>query len=93
MGLATTGGGLLAIQPLGFVIALGVLVTLVLIVRHGARASVAAGLLFTPVMWLFGLRGSVVWVGLCAGLVIAFRFLSDWNRQYRELWLDRDKPQ
>lgn len=93
MGLATTGGGLLAIQPLGFVIALGVLVTLVLIVRHGARASVATGLLITPVMWLFGLRGTVMWVGLCAGLVIAFRFLIDWNRQYRELWLDRDKQQ
>ena len=93
MGLATTGGALLAIEPLGFLIALGVLVALVLIVRHGARASVATGLLFTPVMWLFGLRGTVIWVGLCAGLVIAFRFLIDWNRQYRELWLDREKPQ
>jgi hypothetical protein len=24
--------------------------------------------------------------------VIAFRFLIDWNRKYRELWLDREKP-
>jgi hypothetical protein len=23
--------------------------------------------------------------------VIAFRFLIDWNRQYRELWLDREQ--
>jgi len=26
------------------------------------------------------------------GMVIAFRFLIDWNRQYRELWLDREQP-
>jgi hypothetical protein len=25
--------------------------------------------------------------------VIAFRFLIDWNRKYRELWLDREKKQ
>jgi len=92
MGLATAGGGLLAIQPLGFLIGLGILVALVLVLHHGARASVAAGILLTPAMWLFGLRGTVLWVGICAGLVIAFRFLIDWNRKYRELWLDREKP-
>ncbi len=27
------------------------------------------------------------------GIVIAIRFLIDWNRQYRELWLDREKSQ
>ena len=25
------------------------------------------------------------------GLVIAVRFTIDWNRKYRELWLDREK--
>jgi len=25
--------------------------------------------------------------------VMAYRFLIDWNRKYRELWLDREKPQ
>jgi len=93
MGLATAGGGMLAIQPLGFLIGLGVLVALVLVLRHGARASVAAGILLTPAMWLVGLRGMVLWAGICAGAVIAFRFLIDWNRQYREVWLDREKPQ
>jgi len=92
MGLATAGGGLLAIQPLGFLIGLGVLVVLVLLLHHGARASVMAGILLTPAMWAFGLRGTVLWAGMCCGLVIAFRFLIDWNRQYRELWLDREKP-
>jgi len=93
MGLATAGGGLLAVQPLGFLIGLGVLVALVLLIHHGARASVAAGILLSPAMWLFGLRGTVIWVGIAVGLVIAVRFLIDWNRQYRELWLDREKPQ
>ena len=25
------------------------------------------------------------------GAVIAVRFLKDWRREYRELWLDRDR--
>ena len=28
---------------------------------------------------------------ITGGLVIAYRFLIDWNRKYRELWLDREK--
>ena len=93
MGLATAGGGLLAVNPIGFLIAVGLLVALVLIIHHSARATVVAGLLVAPVLWICGLRGIVLWVGICDGLVIAFRFLIDWNRKYRELWLDREKPQ
>ena len=93
MGLATAGGGLLAVEPLGFLICLGVLIILVLTIKHGARASVAAGILAAPAMWLLGLRGTVIWLGIAIGLVIAVRFLIDWNRQYRELWLDREKKQ
>jgi glycerol-3-phosphate acyltransferase PlsY len=84
MGLAPAGGGMLAIQPVSFLIGLGVVVIMVLVLRHGARASVAAGILYAPAMWAFGLRGAVIWAGICAGLVIAFRFLIDWNRKYRE---------
>lgn len=91
MGLATAAGGLLAVEPLGFLISLGLLILLVLTIKHGARASVAAGILATPAMWLLGLRGTVIWLGLALGLVISFRFLIDWNRQYRELWLDREQ--
>jgi hypothetical protein len=29
-------------------------------------------------------------VAVGAGIVIAVRFLIDWNRKYRELWLDRE---
>jgi glycerol-3-phosphate acyltransferase PlsY len=93
MGLAAAAGALLAIQPLGMLLCVAVLIILLLVLRHGARASVLTGLLGVPVMWLFGLRGTVIWVGLAVGLVIAVRFLIDWNRQYRELWLDRDKGQ
>ena len=92
MGLAPTAGGLLAVQPLAFLLAFGLLLVLMLLIRHGARASVATGILIGPLLWLFGLRGVVLWMGVCDGLIIALRFLIDWNRQYRELWLDREKP-
>jgi glycerol-3-phosphate acyltransferase PlsY len=93
MGLATTGGSLLAVEPLGFVIALGVLVSLTLAIRHSARAAVITGIMMAPAMWLMGLRGLVLYVAIATGLVIAYRFLVDWNRKYRELWLDREKKQ
>ena len=93
MGLATTGGSLLAVEPIGFIIALGVLISLTLIVRHSARAAVFTGILMAPVMWLLGLHGLVFWIAVATGLVIAYRFLVDWNRKYRELWLDRERTQ
>jgi hypothetical protein len=67
------------------------LVLLVLAIRHSARASVFTGILVAPVLWLFNIRDVSFWVALGAGIVIAVRFLIDWNRQYRELWLDREK--
>jgi glycerol-3-phosphate acyltransferase PlsY len=91
MGLAALGGALLAVTPFSFIIALGLLLTLVLLIRHSARASVAAGLLVAPLFWLLNLRGMEIWIALAGGLVIAYRFLIDWNRKYRELWLDREK--
>jgi len=91
MGLAACGGALLAAHGLSFVIALGLLVTLLFLLRHGARASVFTGILMAPVFWLLNLRGVELWIALACGLVIAYRFLIDWNRKYRELWLDREK--
>ena len=93
MGLATAGGALLAVNPLAFVIGLGILLGLTLTIHHSARAAVFTGLLMAPTFWLFNLGSTVVWMGLAMGLVIAFRFLIDWNRKYRELWLDREKPE
>ena len=91
MGLAPFGGALLATNWFSAIIALGLLLALLLLIRHGARASVLAGILVAPLFWLLGLRGPEMWIALACGLVIAYRFLIDWNRKYRELWLDREK--
>jgi glycerol-3-phosphate acyltransferase PlsY len=91
MGLATAGGTFFAANPLTFVISLGLLILLVLVVRHSARATVFTGVLVAPVLWIFNIRDISFWVALGAGTVIAIRFLIDWNRKYRELWLDREK--
>ncbi len=89
MGLASAGGTLLAVNPLAFLICLGVLILLVLVVHHSARASVFAGIAVPPVLWLFRIHDIAFWIALAVGIVIALRFLIDWNRKYRELWLDR----
>lgn len=91
MGLAAAGGSLLAVNPLAFLICFGVLLLLVLTIRHAARASVFAGILSAPVLWALNIRDAALWVMIGAGIVIAVRFLTDWNRKYRELWLDREK--
>ena len=91
MGLATFGGTLLAINWFSFIVGLGLLLTLMLTTRHSARASVFTGIFIAPLFWLIDLRGIEFWVALACGIVIAYRFLIDWNRKYRELWLDREK--
>ncbi len=89
MGLACAGGSLLAIHPLAFLICAALLIALTLLIHHSARAAVLTGLLAAPLLWLFNLRDVVFWAAVALGVVIAFRFLIDWNRRYRELWLDR----
>jgi len=91
MGLACGGGCLLAAKPLAMLIGLGILIALLLTIRHGARASVATGVFMAPVFWMLGLRDIEFWIAIAVGAVIAFRFLIDWNRQYHELWLDREQ--
>ena len=91
MGLACAGGSVLAVDWLAGIIGLGLLIALVLIIKHSARASVFTGVLMAPAFWLLGFRGIEFWVAIAVGAVIAFRFLIDWNRHYRELWLDREK--
>jgi glycerol-3-phosphate acyltransferase PlsY len=91
MGLATANGGMMAAAPIAILITYAMLGMLTLLLRHSARASVITGILFAPLLWLAGLRGPVLWIGVAVGVVIAFRFLIDWNRKYRELWLDREK--
>jgi glycerol-3-phosphate acyltransferase PlsY len=93
MGLACAGGCLLAAEPLAMLIGLGILITLLLTIHHAARASVFTGILMAPAFWMLGLRSTEFWTAIAVGVVIVLRFLIDWNRQYRELWLDREKPE
>lgn len=90
MGLATAGGSVLAIFPFGIALGLLVLLPLALIIKHTARASLIASFLYAPVFYLFGERGITIWLAASIGVVLAIRFTSDWNREYKELWLDRD---
>jgi glycerol-3-phosphate acyltransferase PlsY len=92
MGIATFGGALIAANWFSAFLGLGLLLSLLLLLRHGARASVLTGILVAPLFWLLNLRGMELWIALACGLVMAYRFLIDWNRKYRELWLDREKP-
>lgn len=90
MGMGSGSGALLAVWPLGFVLAIGLGAALQLIIRHSARANVVAGLLVAPVWIIFGAEPQIWSVAAVAGLVVAYRALSDWNRVYRELWWDRE---
>jgi glycerol-3-phosphate acyltransferase PlsY len=90
MGIAPFGGALIATSWFSALLGLGLLLALLLIFRHGARASVLTGILIAPMLWLFDLRSYELWIALACGLLMAYRFLIDWNRKYRELWLDRE---
>jgi glycerol-3-phosphate acyltransferase PlsY len=92
MGLATAAGCALAVFPFGIALGLLVLLPLTLITKHAARASLIASLLYAPVFYLFGQRGITVGLAASIGVVLVIRFTSDWNREYKELWLDRDRP-
>lgn len=92
MGLATAGGSILAVYPLGMLLGLGIVIALTLIIKHSARAGLATGALLAPTFWLAGERRVIIWLAAAVGMVIVTRFISDWNRKYRELWLDREKP-
>ena len=90
MGLAVAGGTLLAVEPITFVILLALLIFLMLTLKHSARAALFTGLIAPFFLWVLNYRGNELWVITAAGLAVALRFTVDWNRQYRELWLDRE---
>jgi len=85
MGLAVSGGATLAASVPAFLVSLALLIFLVLIIRHAARAALVAGLLAPVLLWLLNFRGIELWIVTAAGLVVALRFTINWNRQYREL--------
>lgn len=90
MGLATTGGILLAVSPLGFLIALGLLLVCVLVIGHSARGAAVAAVIVPFAFWFLDLGSTAFWVGTATAIIVAVRFyLEDWDRKYHELWLDR----
>jgi hypothetical protein len=59
--------------------------------HHAARASLFTGLILWAVISIIGFPDEAVWVSASVGAVITVRFLKDWRREYKELWLDRDR--
>ena len=58
-----------------------ILLICVLVIRHSARGTVVAAIIAPFVFWILGLRGTELWAGTAAAIVIARRFyLEDWNR-------------
>ena len=92
MGLSALGGVMLVVYPLGFAIGLCLAIAGLLVFRHGARGSVVAGIIYGPILWLVTQDITIAAAGLVGGLLVALRFMADWGRKYRELWLDREKP-
>jgi hypothetical protein len=82
---------MMAAFPFAILITYALVGLLTLILHHSARASLITGLLIAPLLWAIGLRGPILWIAGAVGLVVAVRFLIDWNRKYREPWLDREK--
>lgn len=89
MGMAVAGGAVLALWPFGFVLGVGLVALAQLILRHSARANFATGILLAPTWWAFGASFQMGMLAAAAGIVVALRAISDWNRVYSELWLDR----
>src|SRR5688572_25777954 len=75
MGLATFGGSLLTVNLPAFFLCVALLILSVLVIRHSARASVFAGVLAAPLLWLFNIRDVSFYMAILGGVVIAFRFL------------------
>jgi glycerol-3-phosphate acyltransferase PlsY len=89
MGLGTAGGAALAVSPLGFAAALGVLIAAAFLLRHSARSGCAAGLLLPGILWLASGSPAAAAVGAAAGAVVMARALSDWNHRRRGVWTVR----
>ncbi len=90
MGVASGAGTLLAAWPLGFVLAIGLGTACQLLVRHSARGNILTGLLVGPMWLIFGASGQKLLLAVVVGALLAYRARLDWNREYRELWWDRE---
>lgn len=86
MGLATAGGALAAAYPLGLAAALGLVILAAFILKHSARAGLAASVIGIPLIGLLSGSWVVTGVAAAAGGVVILRSFSDWNHQRRGVW-------
>jgi len=93
MGIGTIGGVMFAAYPLGAFLGLALVAFGTLISRHAARSNVISGLLFGPVVGWFSGDLTLGLIAGAASLSLSIRSLSDWNRVYKEVWLDREKKE
>jgi len=89
MGVAPAAGALAALWPAGLGLALALGVAMQLLWKHTARGNVVTGLLVGPLWTAASVPAWTAGAAAAAGAVVCLRSLSDWNRVYRELWLDR----
>jgi len=90
MGVASGAGSLLATWPLGLVLAIGLGAACQLIIKHSARGNALTGLLIGPLWLVFGATGDEILLVVVVGLILAYRARIDWQREYGELWWDRE---
>ena len=88
MGLSVAGGSLLSVGGLMALLGFGLLAIMVIVLRQSARAAFFTGILIAPFMFLIGAESVLVYSSFAAGIIIAIRFFPEWNRQYKEKWLD-----
>lgn len=82
MGLATAGGAILAYQPLGFPVAAALLLLIIFITKHRARATLITVLLLPPLFFALGFNVLTFWMMSGITVIIFIRFIKDWNRIY-----------
>ena len=90
MGVASGAGALLGTWPLGMVLAIGLGAACQLLIKHSARGNALTGLLIGPLWFVFGASGDEILLAVVVGLLLAYRARIDWQREYRELWWDRE---
>jgi glycerol-3-phosphate acyltransferase PlsY len=84
MGLATAAGvALVRVWPLLVVMLVVLAVMRFVVIKHTPRATIATALLVTPMAWLvFRYTGPDLWMAALISLIIAYRHLIDWKREY-----------
>jgi len=83
MGLSSGAGAVLTVAwPVVLVAAASLAVLRVLLIRHTPRATIAASLTISPMLWLIGSSPPIFWLGTGIAVLIIVRHMSDWNRRY-----------